>query len=124
MDLDVKPAFKTVPNHEPFERTLVTYNPLNEGEKKRKGPAFSYSTEMVESGGWRVFFPQGHSILITDRAELVRLGFDRNPPKIAMQLGEVVPENNSLDDDPEEIVRRNTKSRGRLTGGVDAALAG
>ena len=125
MQLDIKPAFKTVANKHPYERVTVTHHPLAEGQKKRKGPSFSYANERVEDGGgYMVYFPQGHSVLITDRDELERLGLHINPPRIEMQLGEVVPDGSiSPENDPEEIVKRSTKSSGRLTGGVEAALA-
>lgn len=72
-----------------------------------------------------VFFPQGHSVLITDSDELKRLGFAHRPHRVEMETGEIVPENigDDLENDPEEIVKRRTKSSGRLTGGVEAALA-
>jgi hypothetical protein len=124
VQLDIKPAFKTVANRHSYDRTKVTHHPLEEGQKKRKGPSFSYETEQVESGGgYMVFFPQGHSVLIEDRHELERLGLHINPPSIAMELGEIVPTGVNSANDPEEIVKRSTKSSGRLTGGVEAALS-
>jgi hypothetical protein len=39
---------------------------------------------------WMVYFPQGHSIRVTSRAELERMGFDKKPRMVDMETGDVV----------------------------------
>lgn len=39
---------------------------------------------------WMVFFPNGHSIRVTDFAELKRMGFDKKPRMVDMDTGDIV----------------------------------
>lgn len=73
------------------------------GPKKEKVTYQKYA--MVESNGkkmlqaeevteekdcYYVYFPQGHSIRITDKAELVRMGYHLKPRVVDMETGDVV----------------------------------
>lgn len=111
LGMDIKPRFETEDiSAKKFIRTVANHN----------GKGLSYEKKDTKCG-YMVYFPQGHSIHVRTRAELKRLGFDRQAGLIDMESGEEVPvnANRSL----KEHVNRKTKpTRGAESG--DETLEG
>lgn len=100
---NVMQRFEVEPVDGKKNTSVATYN-------KEKG-GFDYTVEKKDFG-YMVYFPQGHSIRVSTKEELRRLGFDRQPGLVNMEDGEEVQPDMSLS--PKAVVQRNTKTRPKI----------
>ena len=81
----LKAKYKTVGP----KKEKVTYNKYSMVESN--GKKMLQSKEVTEEKDcYYVYFPQGHSIRITDKEELVRMGYHLKPRIVDMETGDVV----------------------------------
>jgi hypothetical protein len=81
----LKAKYKTVgPKRE--EVTYQKYSMVESNGKKM----LQAESVTEEKDCYYVYFPQGHSIRITDKAELIRMGYHLKPRIIDMETGDVV----------------------------------
>lgn len=69
----------------------VTYNKCEmvKGEGAET-PSLEINQVTEDKDCWLVSFPQGHSIRVTDRKELERMGYHLRPRMVDMETGDVV----------------------------------
>ena len=76
--MDVKPKFEVEPVRETYAKRMYT--------KTEDG--LECNVVRCDDASWIVYFPQGHSIRVTDEKEMIRLGFITAPSLIDMNTGE------------------------------------
>lgn len=79
---------------------------LDEDGNKTKQRKLEYQ-EVEEDRGWMIYFPNGASIHIATEAEFKRMGYDKTPPLVDLETGDVVADADS--NDLERHVERKTK---------------
>lgn len=72
-------------------------------EKGSETPSLRMEEVTEDRECWMISFPQGHSIRLTDRKELERLGFHLKPRMVDMETGDVV----DLGGDPYDFANNN-----------------
>lgn len=66
-------------------------------------PQLETETVTEEKDCWLVSFPQGHSIRVTDKKELERMGYHLRPRMVDMETGDVV----NIGGDPYDFAKSN-----------------
>mgnify|MGYP003147094933 CR=1 FL=1 len=84
---EVKPRFEVHKEKGKIKRTFCT--PKTDEDGKLLG-GFDYEEKLVDAG-WMVYLPNGSSLRVLTKDEMVRQGFLNNPTLIDMQSGEHVP---------------------------------
>lgn len=73
----------------PLGMQPVTYDKCSMSDDPN-GPKLKTERVTEDRECFMVLFPQGHSIRVTSREELVRMGYDKKPRMIDMETGDVV----------------------------------
>lgn len=117
MPLDIRPEFQVekVTGNFKFPITTLERDVKTVGFNNEKSITVNKMTHGTRTvmEAYMLYFPQGHSMMIAadDTEQLNRLGVFREPLKVDMNSGEVVPEDYALT--PKEMVSRAERNRPR-----------
>lgn len=105
---NVMPKYQVEKLEGTFTRTIAKFN----DETHR------LEYEEVECDrGWMIYFPQGHSMHITNEVEMHRLGYTDGPGMVDMETGDDVTQ--MRQPSPKEIVGRRTRETKPAAGNID-----
>lgn len=129
MAMDIQPEFEVEKVTGNFTRTITFLEETHHTRMVAGVERTMTTRKMVPkedkfTEAYMIYYPQGHSLFVAadDEDQLMFLGVLRDPKKVDMESGEVVPDNYTLT--PKEIVKRKENNRPRATtqGGIAAAL--
>lgn len=107
---NVMPKYQVEKLDGTFTRTIAKFN----DETHR----LEYEEVECERG-WMIYFPQGHSMHITNAAEMKRLGYTDGPSMVDMETGDDVVQLHQLGNTPKDVVQRRTRETKPAAGNID-----